>query len=84
MSANTLTPYFDDDNHVPAITWADGQHKRRKAQSALATSVIASLERSGKWAQWQEVEPRLGSPASRRFARRGVAGTSAATKSWPG
>ena len=42
MSANTLTPYFDDDNHVPAITWADGQHKRRKAQSALATSVIAT------------------------------------------
>lgn len=59
MSATTLTPYFDDDNHVPAITWADGQHKRRKAQSALATSVIASLERSGKWEQWQKAEPRL-------------------------
>lgn len=64
MSANTLSPYFDDDNHVPAITWADGQHKRRKAQSALASSVIASLERSGKWAQWQEVEPRLAGFAS--------------------
>lgn len=64
MSANTLTPYFDDDNHVPAITWADGQHKRRKAQSALATSVIASLERSGKWDQWQKDEPRLAGFAS--------------------
>ena len=59
MSANTCTPYFDDDTHVRAISWADGQHTRRKAQSALTSSVIASLERSGKWAQWQEVEPRL-------------------------
>lgn len=64
MSANTCTPYFENDNHVPAISWADGQHKRRKAQSALATSVIASLERTGKWAQWQEIEPRLAAFAS--------------------
>lgn len=64
MSANTCTPYFENDSHVPAISWADGQHKRRKAQSALATSVIASLERTGKWAQWQEIEPRLAAFAS--------------------
>ncbi|MDP3892343.1 MAG: hypothetical protein Q8Q44_14025, partial [Nocardioides sp.] len=63
MSASThaaCNPNFDATNTIIAgLSWADGQHQRRKAQSALATSVLASLERSGKWAQWQEVEPRL-------------------------
>ena len=60
----SLNPYFSGEDAIPGISWADGQHKRRRAQSALATSVIASLERSGKWAQWQEAEPRLAGFAS--------------------
>lgn len=36
-----------------------GQHNRGRAQSALAASVINNLHRSGKWAQWQQAEPRL-------------------------
>ena len=63
MSASThatANPNFDaSDMFVPGLSWSDGQHKRRKAQSALATSVISSLDRSGKWAEWQTVEPRL-------------------------
>jgi len=55
----------------PGLSWSDGQHKRRKAQSALATSVISSLERSGKWAEWQQVEPRLAGFASIEEAREG-------------
>lgn len=49
---------------TPRQSWSDGQHQRRTAQSALATSVISSLERSGKWAKWQQVEPRLAGFAS--------------------
>ena len=37
--------------------WSEGQNNR--AQSALATSVVSSLHRFEKWAQWQQAEPRL-------------------------
>jgi hypothetical protein len=72
-SAHAATnPNFDAcDKFVPGLSWSDGQHKRRKAQSALATSVISSLERSGKWAEWQTVEPRLAGFASLEEAREG-------------
>lgn len=56
---------------TPRLSWSDGQHQRRKGQSALATSVISSLERSGKWAKWQQVEPRLAGFASLEGAREG-------------
>lgn len=56
---------------TPRLSWSDGQHQRRTAQSALATSVIGSLERSGKWAKWQQVEPRLAGFASLEEAREG-------------
>jgi len=56
---------------VPGLSWSEGQHKRRTAQSALATSVISSLARSGKWAVWQEVEPRLAVFADLEEAREG-------------
>lgn len=56
---------------TPRLSWSDGQHQRRTAQSALATSVISSLERSGKWAEWQQVEPRLAGFASIEEAREG-------------
>ena len=55
----------------PRLSWSDGQHRRRKAQSALATSVISSLEGSGKWTEWQQVEPRLAGFASLEEAREG-------------
>ena len=56
---------------APGSSWSDAQHQRRTAQSALATSVISSLERSGKWAEWQQVEPRLAGFASLQEAREG-------------
>jgi hypothetical protein len=75
MSASThatANPNFDaSDMFVPGLSWSDGQHKRRKAQSALATSVISSLDRSGKWAEWQTVEPRLAGFADLEEAREG-------------
>lgn len=49
----------------------DGQHQRRKAHSALATSVISTLEGSGKWVDWQAVEPRLAGFASLEEVREG-------------
>ena len=55
----------------PRLSWSDGQHRRRKAQSALATSVISSLERSGKWTEWLQVEPRLAGFPSLEEAREG-------------
>ena len=60
-----------DPSPSSGLSWSDGQHQRRKAQSALATSVISSLERSGKWAEWQTVEPRLAGFASLEEAREG-------------
>lgn len=56
---------------TPRPSWSDGQHQRRRAQSALTTSVIRSLERSGKWAKWEQVEPRLAGFASLEEAREG-------------
>jgi len=53
------------------VSWSDGQHQRRKVQIALASWVIRSLERSGKWAKWQQVEPRLAGFASLEEAREG-------------
>lgn len=41
------------------VPWSGGHDKRALAQSSLATSVVNSLHRSGKWAQWQQAEPRL-------------------------
>ncbi|MEV5003897.1 hypothetical protein [Nocardioides sp. LML1-1-1.1] len=56
---------------APGPSWSDAHHQRRRAQSALATSVISSLERSGKWAEWQQVEPRLAGFTSLEEAREG-------------
>jgi hypothetical protein len=56
---------------TPRLSWSDGQHQRRKAQGALATSVISSLERSVKWTEWQQAEPRLAGFASLEEAREG-------------
>lgn len=79
IGATSLTPA-----PVPACTDGQYQSQRRKAQSALATSVMSTLEGSGKWAQWQAVEPRLAGFASLEEAREdGAAATSAATRSWP-
>lgn len=47
------------------------QHPRRKTQSALAMSVVDSLARSGKWAVWCELEPRLAGFADLDEARQG-------------
>lgn len=55
----------------PRLSWSTGQDQRRGAQSALATSVISSLERSGKWTEWQQAEPRLAGFASLEEAREG-------------
>jgi len=44
---------------IPGVTATQWEHRRKKALSALAASVIAGLERSGKWAQWQAADPRL-------------------------
>ena len=41
------------------VPWSEGPDKRPRAHTALATSVINSLHRSGKWARWQRTEPRL-------------------------
>lgn len=75
MSASTHSAtnsnFEASDTFVAGLSWSDGQHKRRKVQSALATSVISSLERSGKWAEWQTVEPRLAGFASLEAAREG-------------
>lgn len=49
---------------VPGINWAEGQHKRNQSLNSLASSLIDRLERSGQWAQWAQVEPRLGGFAS--------------------
>jgi len=56
---------------TPGLSWSHGEHQRRKAQSALAGSVISSLTRSGKWAQWLEIEPRLSGFSSLEEAREG-------------
>lgn len=56
---------------VSGLSWSEGQHQRRRAQSGLATSVIGSLERSGKWAEWQQAEARLAGFASLEEAREG-------------
>jgi len=56
---------------APAPSCSDGQHQRRHAQSALANSVISTLEGSGKWAEWQAVEPRLAGFTSLEEAREG-------------
>lgn len=57
IGATSLTP-------ASAQPRTDGQHQRRHAQSALATSVISTVEGSGKWVDWQAVEPRLAGFAS--------------------
>lgn len=49
----------------------DWRHLRQQATSTLATSVLASLERSGKWAQWQMADPRLADFDSLADARDG-------------
>lgn len=64
IGAAGLTP-------APAPPCNDGQHQRREAHSALVTSVISTLEGSGKWADWQAVEPRLAGFANLEEAREG-------------
>ncbi|GAB7007263.1 hypothetical protein JCM18899A_47380 [Nocardioides sp. AN3] len=44
---------------IPAVTATQWEGRRNKAQTALSTSVIAGLERSGKWAKWQAADVRL-------------------------
>ncbi|UUZ59569.1 hypothetical protein [Nocardioides sp. B-3] len=61
--------YPTRDPAVPRCS--DDQHPRRKASSALATSVISTLEGSGKWADWQAIEPRLAGFANLEEAREG-------------
>ena len=56
---------------APALPCTDGHHERRHAQSALVTSIISTLEGTGKWAQWQAVESRLDGFASLEEAREG-------------
>ncbi len=56
---------------APGLSWSEGQHQRRKAQSALATAVISSLARSGKWTVWQKAEQRLAGFADLEEAREG-------------
>lgn len=52
ISCQTFPPATD-------VPWSGDKDKRARAQSALTTSVIISLHRSKKWAQWQQAEPRL-------------------------
>lgn len=56
---------------APGLSWSEGQHQRRMAQSALATAVISSLARSGKWTVWQKAEQRLAGFADLEEAREG-------------
>jgi len=61
--------YCDDMGHSTAL--ARRERERRVGQSALAASVTASLAWSGKWEQWQQIEPRLAGFASLEEARAG-------------
>ncbi|MBZ5735361.1 hypothetical protein K8Z61_12725 [Nocardioides sp. TRM66260-LWL] len=62
MSASTLTIQTTAptaEPTAPATPATRVQRERRRGQGALATAVAASLDRSGKWEQWQQVELRL-------------------------
>lgn len=60
MSASTSTVTPRTSTTVTAWTAATrSHHERRRGQSALADAVSTSLARSGKWEQWQQLEPRL-------------------------
>ena len=52
VNCQTFPPATD----VPS---SEGQEKAGPGPERLATSVINSLHRSVKWAQWQQAEPRL-------------------------
>lgn len=54
----------------PGPSGSDCQ-RHRKAHSALATAVISSLERSGKWGKWRNIDPRLIGFADLEEAREG-------------
>ncbi|GAW52562.1 MULTISPECIES: hypothetical protein [unclassified Nocardioides] len=54
--------YCDDLAHTSRA--ARDERERRDGQSALASSVTEGLAYSGKWEQWQQVEPRLAGFAS--------------------
>ncbi len=69
-SANANFPNLDT-RPRPYRSPSDWQHLRQQATSTLAASVLASLERSGKWAQWQSVDPRLTAFAGLAEAREG-------------
>ena len=38
-----------------------GRHQRGRTPSPFATAVVHNLQRSARWAQWQQAEPRLAS-----------------------
>lgn len=52
-------PNLDTRRHPSALSPSDWRHLRTPAVRTLAATVVAGLERSGKWAQWQSVDPRL-------------------------
>lgn len=63
VTPRTVTPRTSTPRTSTTVTaWTAAtrsHHERRRGQSALADAVNASLARSGKWEQWQQLEPRL-------------------------
>lgn len=70
-SVNANFPNLDTRPRPSTPSPSDWRHLRQQATSTLAASVLASLERSGKWAQWQSVDPRLAAFAGLAEAREG-------------
>lgn len=62
-------PYLYCDDLAHTSSAARDERERRDGQSALAAAVTESLAYSGKWEQWQQVEPRLAGFASFDEAR---------------
>jgi hypothetical protein len=73
MLASCTTPEapVTDTSISPVGELLPKTHQREDAQSSFATSVGDSLQRSGKWAEWQRVEPRLLGFDSLEAAREG-------------
>ena len=58
MSASTI-PAHTIQPTAKTCTATRVDRERRLGQGALAEAVVTSLGRSGKWEQWQQIEPRL-------------------------
>jgi hypothetical protein len=56
---------------LPTSAYGRTRRNSKGTRSALATSVIGSLARSGKWAEWLSLEPRLAGFASLEEALEG-------------